>query len=171
LLDFGGTGEGPTFRYLADLNGEDSALLPFAPIAWAPGGTQLAYAAPLEPAPRTATGSARANALYLADGGTAITARRADLGGVGPIWRGDGALLTIVRPRTNQPPILRRCGPAPDGRADDEPIFDSAPLPLPFANPIGVRWDPSRARAIIAMRGGGTGGDPLEFWLLDWRDA
>ena len=163
---------GELFRYLADVGGAGgatSAPAPFPPLAWSPDGGRIVYAAP----PPDGTGAAtegllapvRAPALFTDDLSGQPSQRVGDAGGQGPGWRVDGRYVVLAQPKRNGPPVLRLVDPS-------GAMQDGSPLPLPSATVEGVRWDPARGLALVALRGtGGLDGAVPDLWLVRWTEA
>jgi hypothetical protein len=157
------TGE---FRYLADLGRDDASPLPFAPIAWAPDGRRLVYAAPTDERSRFGGwlfGSKPGTGLFTGVRERAATQRLGRAEGQSPGWRADGSLVTLARPKSDRPLVLRVVSP-------DGATADIAELPVNAAAVYAARWDLERAQAIVAVRGAaGFGATQPDFWLVRFR--
>ncbi|HEY3081213.1 MAG TPA: PEGA domain-containing protein [Chloroflexota bacterium] len=155
----------PGFTYLADVSRDDTAPLPFAPVAWSPDGRRLAYAAPTDDrpsavgwlfGPRTAVG------LFTLAFDDPVGRRLGDALGQAPAWRGDGALLALARRASDGALDLRLV----DGERSD----DLLQLPLRSAGAFAARWDLPRAQAIVATRGPASlGATRPEYWWVRFR--
>jgi hypothetical protein len=160
---------GGQFRYLADLSRDDPSPLPFAPVAWSPDGRHLLYTAP--PQDRTGPGGwpfggKPAPALFaaqLTSEGIGLGKRLGESEGYAPIWRPDGVIYALARPRGDGPLVLRAVDPK-------GPARDLAELPLKTSSSFAARWDAAHAQALIAIRGAaGLEADRPEYWLLQFR--
>lgn len=147
--------DGSGFRYLADVaSGEGVA---FAPVAWSPDGTRIAYSA--QKAPSRPNTTPTLFTLDLSRGSSTTLA----MGGHSPALQGN-AILALARPKSNKPIVLREYESNGQSR-------DLGELPIEAGNPFSVRWDGARARAILAVPDPSSfGPDRLQFWLLAWRD-
>jgi Tol biopolymer transport system component len=151
------------FRYLADLGRDDSAPLPFAPLAWAPDGERVVYSAP----PQDRSGppgwlfrGSPPLTLYLADLNGATSRRLTDAPGQSPTWRRDGSIVALDRPKWDGEILLRAVDPTGDAR-------ELGPLPVEAAPTYAVRWDVAHAQAIVAVRRAGTvGASGPSYWLV-----
>ncbi|HEY3079240.1 MAG TPA: hypothetical protein VGM69_04975 [Chloroflexota bacterium] len=137
----------PGFTYLADVSRDDTAPLPFAPVAWSPDGRRLAYAAPTDDRPSAVGwlfGPRTAVALFTLALDDSVGRRLGDALGQAPAWRDDGALLALARRASDGALNLRLV----DGERSD----DLLQLPVRSAGAYAARWDLPRAQAIVATR-------------------
>jgi dipeptidyl aminopeptidase/acylaminoacyl peptidase len=153
--------DGALFRSLADVGGPGGTSAPMPPLAWAPDGAGVVYAAPGEPASTGLFGPGPVSTLYRDDLSGRPGRRLGAATGQGPGWHPDGAIAALASTRGGRPPVLRLITP----EAGDA-VYDSSPLPLPAAVPAGARWDPARGQAIVALPGAVA--DTFDFWLLCW---
>jgi hypothetical protein len=155
----------PGFTYLADVSRDDTAPLPFAPVAWSPDGRRLVYAAPTDDrsstlgwlfGPRTAVGLFT---LALED---PVGRRLGDAVAQAPAWRDDGALLALARRASDSALTLHQI--------DGESFEDLLQLPVRSAGAYAARWDLPRAQAIVATRGPASlGATRPEYWWVRFR--
>ena len=154
------------FRYLGDVGRDDRPALPFAPISWSPDGQRIIYSVLNKEGPGQGgwlVGPRSTLALFVADAEQPLGRRLGNAAGQSPVWRGDGRILALARPKATGPMVLREVGEG------DEPR-DLAELPLDAASTFAAHWDPARAQALVATRSatGATGG--TEHWLVRFRD-
>ncbi|MBI4499124.1 MAG: PEGA domain-containing protein [Chloroflexi bacterium] len=165
--------EDGTFRYLADLGADAPSPFPFTPVAWSPDGRQLLYAAPSQGRSSQGLwplGAKSPPALYVASPADSEVGRLLrGAQGPFPIWRGDGTMLALARPKSSGPLTLRAI--TPSGQT-----HDLTTLSLPSGTVAAVRWDVTHAQAFVAVRradGLSLSLDPaasqLEYWLVRFR--
>src|SRR5581483_2217222 len=83
--------------------------------------------------------------------------------GQAPVWRPDGVIYALARPRGDGPLVLRDVDPK-------GPTRDLGDLPLKTSSSFAARWDAPHAQALIATRGAaGLETDRPEYWLLQFR--
>lgn len=97
------------FRYLGDVRRDDSAPLPFPPVAWAPDGRNVAYAglAATKTSGWWFFGEGPRSALFLTD---VFSPRAHPLGageGQSPAWRTDGGVVALARAKANSSLVVR----------------------------------------------------------------
>jgi len=162
----------PRLRYVADL-ARDAGPLPAPPVAWSADGAQIAHAAappsagqsglwPIGAKPEatlvTAGLEARSGGLS-AHGGARFS-------GYAPVWRADGTLGALARPKNKGPLHVRFADPA--GVAGES--IGSVPLAaLPPVAPTAcsVWWDSRRAQAFVAVRESQlSGSSQASCWLV-----
>lgn len=155
------------FRSLADVAGDGHGAPPFPPLSWIGTDAEagFVYSAPPIEAPRS-LGAALPTTLVINESVEGPGRPLSDVAGQGPGWRGDGLIVALARPKRNGPLMLRAFDPA-TGAAQD-----LGAIPQPTDAPEGLRWDPARGQALIAVRGAGGGGQ-FDLWLVRWvaRDA
>ncbi len=154
------------FRYLADLDLEDSDPLPIPPLAWSADGRQMLYATPPQDRPAGGgwlLGSRPISALFAAELAQPVGQRLGSTDGESPTWRSDGSIVALARPANGGPLVLRLVDPAGETR-------DVAELPLKAGSAFAARWDPDHAQAIVAVRGSTNFGmSQAEYWLVRFR--
>ena len=151
--------DGPALRYVGDL-ARATGPLPSLPATWSHDGTRLMYAA--APSTGAAAGAwslggkaeaplagVRLDAAPPApDASGALTGRPT---GFAPIWRADGTLATLARPKNKGPLLIRFAHPA-DPPGEPFATVPLAALPAVAPSACAVRWDPARAQAFVAVR-------------------
>lgn len=154
------------FRYLADLSRDAGFAIPFPPLAWSPDGRQLVYAAPPQDRLNQTGwlfGPKATTALSITDGSGTSAKRREMAEGQSPVWRSDGLIFALVRPKSDKPLVLRAV--ESDGSARD-----LGALPVQPAASHAARWDVAHAQALIASASSNTFGPAQrEYWLVRFR--
>ncbi len=166
------------FRYLGDLvpEGGVGAAATVAPVAWdAAGG--VVYAATAAPAahvpndtplfglrpmggPRTTLGVFRARSTA----GTDDERLASGDGSAGLALRDDGTVLSLARPKSDGPVILRAIDPA-GTQVDD--LAELAVPPSPGGASLGGRWDLAHAELLLALPTGSLATNaPADYWLV-----
>lgn len=150
--------------YLADVGRDDTAPLPFPPVAWSPSSDQLLYAAPADSAPGPRGwlfGAKPLPALFQVSMVHPFGRRLGRFEGQAPVWRGDGSMLVVVSGRDNSLDIHELM---PDGDASSV-----GTILVGIQGAFAIRWDPRHARAILVARDA-TPGKPMsrQIWLLDF---
>jgi hypothetical protein len=172
--------DGSDFRYLTDLDGNNSALSPFPPIAWAPDGQAIVYARSNPPSASPSgwlfgTGSANlpTTSLFVDD----LTGQPPRLvsatGGEAPGWDLDGSLVTFDPP--DRSGLLHVRAVRPNGESQ---IVSQ--LSLPAGDPVLARWDLAHRQVIVATPAVNSGdlsapsgftspsSPALDYWLVQW---
>ena len=151
------------FRYLADLSRDDPSPLPVPPVAWSPDGRGLVYAAPTRDRSGPTGwlwGGGTTFGLFSLEPDRPVGERLGAAQGQSPVWRGDGLLFALARPKGDGPLVLRQVDP--DGASRD-----LGRLPLTPSATYAARWDARHAQALVATRASASlGASRPEYWLL-----
>jgi hypothetical protein len=150
------------FRYLGDISRDDASPLPLPPVAWSADGRRLLYAAPVQDRSSSGGwlwGSRPTTGIFALDLDRPVGERLGSAEGQSPVWRADGTILTLARPKSDGKLVLRSVDPSGASR-------DLGPLPVGGAA-YAVRWDAAHAQALVAVRASASlGASRPEYWLL-----